>query len=164
MATKKEIYIVEDSADYRQLVRLIFEKHLRGYPIRFFQSGRELYQYMIFQSSPDFKGRRPGLIIMDLQLPAIHGVDMIDLVRQTPSNDSTSWKNIPIIVLSNMKISSEIQKCYENGANSFFNKPIDVDELRILLATICNYWIDFNVLPPSEVSLSGNLENQNLVE
>ena len=161
--TKKEIFIVEDSADYRQLIRAIFEQFLPDYPIRFFQGGSELYQYMILQSSPEFAGRRPGLIIMDLQLPAIHGVDMIGLIRQTPPNESTDWKNIPIIVLSNVSAGSEIQRCYQTGINSFFTKPIEFDELKNLFTTICKYWIDYNVLPSANLATPGGVRNQSLM-
>ncbi|MBE9463761.1 response regulator [Dyadobacter subterraneus] len=143
---KKEIYIVEDSADYRQLLRMIFTKSLPDYPLRFFQGGSELYQFMILQSSETYTGRIPGLIIMDLNLPIISGTDMITLVRQTPPNKNTNWNGIPIIILSNITAQEQVNKCYQVGADSYFVKPADAQELQALLKTICHYWIDHNVL------------------
>lgn len=153
-ADRKEIYIVEDSADYRQLIRIIFGQHLPDYQVRFFQGGSELYKFMILQSSDHYAGRHPGLIVMDLNLPVINGTDMISLVRQTPANKSTSWKDIPIIILSNMTGQDQINKCYQVGANSYFVKPVDLEELQSLLKMVCQYWIDHNVLAEPKHVLS----------
>jgi CheY-like chemotaxis protein len=150
--SKKEIYLIEDSADFRHLVRAIFDKFLPNYHVRFFQGGAELYQFMILQSAPSYSGRRPGLLIMDLEMPAIGGVDMIKLVRQTPSNDITEWKTMPIVVLSSSTSRSDIDRCYKAGVNSFFIKPTDFEELRSLLETICHYWIDHNQLAIPDLS------------
>ncbi|MCF0071053.1 response regulator [Dyadobacter sp. CY261] len=143
--SKKEIYLVEDSSDFRQVVRTIFNKFLPDYHVRLFQGGQELYQYMILQSSEEFKGRRPGLVLLDLQLPAISGLEILKLVRQTPSNKETEWKTIPIVILTNAAGQPEIvSKCYQAGANSFIVKPDDLEGLRTVLETMCHQWIDYN--------------------
>lgn len=142
--SKKEIYLVEDSSDFRQLVRGIFTKFLPEYHVRFFQGGQELYQYMVLQSAEDFKGRRPALIVLDLQLPAISGFELLKLIRQTPANAVTDWKTIPIAILSGTAVQEDINRCYRAGANSFFIKPIEFEELHTLLETMCRYWLDYN--------------------
>lgn len=144
---KKEIYLVDDSADHRYLVRTIFNKFLPNYHVRFFQGGHELYQFLILQSSPDYTGRRPGLIILDLKMPAINGLELLKLLRQTPDNADTQWKTIPIVILSNNSSNEIISRCYFAGANSFFKKPVEFEELRFMLETICHYWLDYNRLP-----------------
>lgn len=141
---KKEIYLVEDSSDFRQLVRSVFTQFLPDYHVRFFQGAQELYQYMVLQSAEQFKGRRPGLIILDLQLPTISGFELLKLVRQTPSNHETDWKTIPIVILSNTLRQDDINRCYRAGANSFLIKPIEFEDLHTLLDTMCRYWIDYN--------------------
>ncbi|OJV19185.1 MAG: hypothetical protein BGO21_21030 [Dyadobacter sp. 50-39] len=142
--SKREIYLVEDSSDFRQLVRGIFTKFLPDYHVRFFQGAQELYQYMVLQSAEQFKGRRPGLIILDLQLPAINGFELLKLVRQTPANTETDWKTIPIVILSGAGRQEDVNRCYQAGANSFFVKPVEFEELHTLLETMCRYWIDYN--------------------
>ncbi|TLV03415.1 response regulator [Dyadobacter luticola] len=151
---RKEIYIVEDSPDFRHLVRSIFKKFLPEYDIRFFQGGSELYQFIILQSTEEYSGKLPGLIIMDLELPTIDGFEMIKLLRRSPSNKATAWNTIPIVVLSNNSTQADIDKAYRSSVNSFFIKPVDFDELRLLLETICRYWIDYNrlALPDQETS------------
>jgi len=143
----KEIYLVDDSADHRYLVRTIFKKFLPNYHVRFFQGGNELYQFLILQSSPDYTGRRPGLIILDLKMPSINGLELLKLLRQTPDNAATQWKTIPIVILSNNSSNEIINRCYLAGANSFFMKPVEFEELRYMLETISHYWLDYNKLP-----------------
>lgn len=140
--SKKEIYLVEDSGEFRRLARGIFTKFLADYHIRFFQGAQELYQYMVLQSAEQFKGRRPGLIMIDLQLPVINGFDLLKLVRQTPPNAETDWKTIPIVILSDTARQEDIDRCQQAGANAVFVKPVDFEELHTLLETMCRRWID----------------------
>lgn len=142
--SKKEIYLVEDSSEFRQIVRNIFTKFLPDYHVRFFQGGQELYQYMVLQSAEQFKGRRPALIVLDLQLPTINGLELLKLVRQTPPNMETDWKTIPIVIMSSTARQEDINRCYLAGANSFFIKPVEFEELHALLELMCRYWIDHN--------------------
>lgn len=144
---KKEIYLVDDSADYRLLVRGIFTKFLPNYHVKFFQGANELYQFLILQSSPDYKGRRPAMIMMDLDMPSIDGITLLKLLRNTPDNAATQWKTLPVIILSNSDSPDVINKCYQAGINSYFVKPFDFDELRVMLETICHYWVNYNRLP-----------------
>lgn len=145
--SKMEIYLVDDSADHRYLVRTIFNKFLPNYHVRFFQGGKELYEYLILQSAPGFTGRLPGLIILDLKMPTIDGYEMLKLLRQTPDNSNTRWKTLPIVILTSNSTDRDISKCYLAGANSFFIKPVEFEDLRYLLETVCHYWMDFNKLP-----------------
>ncbi|HEV7379521.1 MAG TPA: response regulator [Dyadobacter sp.] len=152
--TKKEIFLVEDSSDFRQLVRTIFSKFLPEYSVRSFQGGSELYQYMVMQSSEGYTGRRPSLIIMDLHLPTLDGYEILKLIRQTPPNTVTDWKTLPVVMLSASSKQSDVNRCYQAGANSFFIKPVDFEELKKLLETICHYWVDYNILVHVEQDLS----------
>lgn len=152
--TQKDIFLVEDSSDFRQLVRTIFAKFLPEYSVRSFQGGSELYQYMVMQSSDGYTGKRPSLIIMDLNLPTLNGYEILKLIRQTPSNNVTDWKTLPVVMLSGTSTQHDVNRCYQAGANSFFVKPVDFEELKTLLETICHYWVDYNILAHVEQDMS----------
>jgi len=141
---KKEILLVEDSSDFRQIVRKIFSTFLPEYNVKSFQGADELYRYMILQSSDDYEGRRPALIILDLKLPNINGVELLKLLRQTPANKVTDWKTIPVVMLSSSDRQEDVNKCYQAGASSYLVKPMDFEDLRKLLETVCFYWLDLN--------------------
>ena len=147
---QKEIFLVEDSYDFRQIVRMIFTRFLPEYKVRFFQGVSELYNYMILQSDENYKGRRPVLIVIDLKMPTINGLEAVKMLRQTPSNQVTQWQTIPVVMLSSMANQDEINKCYMAGATSYFVKPVGFEELKQLLTRICHYWVDFNRLAMSD--------------
>jgi len=158
--TQKEIFLVEDSSDFRQIARTIFTQFLPEYNIRSFQGAQELYKYMIFQSDENFKGRRPALIILDLKMPTIGGLEVLKMLRQTPSNAVTQWETLPVIMLSAMARQEDINKCYKAGATSFLVKPVDFEELKKLLTEICHYWVDYNKLASVSTSEVTNLKFQ----
>ena len=153
---QREIYLVEDSSDFRQLIRSIFHHHLPNYKIKSFQGARELYQYMVLQSGEDYSGGRPALIILDLKMHMMDGLELLKLIRQTPSNASTDWTVLPVVMFSAAATQEEINQCYQAGANSFFVKPYDPEELRKMLETICHYWVDYNCI--ASVTSSSNKE------
>ncbi|MCF0054527.1 response regulator [Dyadobacter sp. CY356] len=156
---EKEIFIVEDSADFRQIVRTIFAQYLPKYHIRSFMGVQELFKYMILQSDENFKGRRPVLIILDLKIPPFGGLEILKMLRQTPSNAVTVWETIPVIMLSSIARQEDINECYKAGAASYFIKPVEVEDLKQMLIKICNYWVDDNKL--ASVTGSKSLSNSN---
>jgi len=153
-----EIYLIDDSADQRLLVRTIFKQFLPNYHVRSFQGANELYQFLILQSSPEYNGRRPALIVMDLKMPSIDGLDLLKLIRKTPDNGVTDWGTIPVVILTNSSSPVDIKNCYKAGANSFITKPLDFEGLRSLLETICRYWIDYNRLADRSALISENAD------
>lgn len=147
MTDKKELYIVDDSADHRFVVENIFSKFLPQYSVRFFEGAQDLYHFLILQSAPDYNGKHPGLIILDLKMPAINGYELLKLLRQTPDNEKTQWKSLPVVMMSSEEAPQEISQCYQAGANSYLTKPLIFEELLEVMKATCQYWLDFNRAP-----------------
>ncbi|SEJ38295.1 Response regulator receiver domain-containing protein [Dyadobacter koreensis] len=147
MKTSKELYIVDDSEDHRFIIQNIFSKFLPSYPVRLFRGAKELYELLILQADVNYQGGLPGLIILDMKMPVIKGSDLLRLLRQTPDNDKMSWKTFPIVMMSSQSSPQEIAECYQAGASSFFTKPTDYEELKILFRVLCKFWLDYNRLP-----------------
>ncbi|MBE9464250.1 response regulator [Dyadobacter subterraneus] len=147
MTDRKELYIVDDSADHRFVLENIFTKFLPQYPVRFFEGAQDLYHFLILQSAPDYKGILPGLIILDLKMPSINGYELLKLLRKTPDNEKTQWRSLPVVMMSSEYAPQEIIQCYQAGANSYLTKPLIFEELRDVLFTTCQYWLDFNRSP-----------------
>jgi CheY-like chemotaxis protein len=148
--SSKEIFHVEGSPEFRQLVRTIFKEFLPRYSVRSFQGGSELYQYMVMQSSDSYTGKLPSLIIMNINLPTLNGYELLKLIRQTPSNSSTDWKTIPVVMFGESESQEDVDRCYQAGANSFFLRPSEPDQLRNILETLCNQWLEHNPQTPPE--------------
>ena len=147
MKIRRELYVVDDSEDHRFIIQSIFTKFLPSYPIRLFHGAKDLYELLIIQADTGYKGSLPGLIILDLKMPLIKGYDLLRLLRQTPDNEKISWKTFPIVMMSSEGSQQEIVECYQAGANSFFNKPADPEELKFVFQTLCKFWLDYNRLP-----------------
>jgi len=70
-------------------------------------------------------GRRPDLIILDINIPEVSGLDMIEFLRRRPES-----KNIPIVMLSSEAADTIVDKALELGADSYIRKPVTLPELE----------------------------------
>jgi len=112
-----KILIVEDSADAREMLALLFD--MEGYNVATAEDGRE----GLMRASAD----SPDLIVTDIQMPNIDGTEMIRRLRAQPS-----CSRVPIIVMT--AYGSEIAaRAVQSGANRALTKPVDYD---LLLETI----------------------------
>src|SRR5207245_83109 len=82
----------------------------------------------------------PKLILLDLKLPVKNGFEVLQWIRSY-----ASYISIPIVVLTDCFDERIVQRAYELGANSFLNKPKDLESLQKLLSSIREYWLSLNV-------------------
>ena len=75
-------------------------------------------------------GKKPDLLILDLNMPEISGLDMIEFLRRRADS-----KNLPIVMLSSEAADSVVDKALELGADSYVMKPITIEELEKAMAT-----------------------------
>ena len=94
----------------------------------------------------------PDLIISDLNLPKISGQQVISVIKA----DSV-FKKIPVIVFSTSKLKSDIEKCYEYGANAYLSKPVDIDKIFELVELIDKFWLRNCLLVKNPGSTEANV-------
>jgi CheY-like chemotaxis protein len=75
-------------------------------------------------------GKMPDLIILDINLPEVSGLDMLEFLRRRPE-----WKNLPVVMLSSEAADSIVDKALELGADSYVIKPVTIEELEKAMAT-----------------------------
>ena len=75
-------------------------------------------------------GKMPDLIILDINLPEVSGLDMLEFLRRRPE-----WKNLPVVMLSSEAADSIVDKALELGADSYVMKPVTIEELEKAMAT-----------------------------
>ena len=75
-------------------------------------------------------GIRPDLIILDINIPEVSGLDMVEFLRRRPES-----KNIPIVVLSSEAADTIVDKALELGADSYIRKPVTLQELEKAMTT-----------------------------
>jgi CheY-like chemotaxis protein len=87
---------------------------------------------------------KPGLILLDINLPKLNGIDVLKAIKQDPH-----LRRIPVIMLTVSKRDEDIIKSYENGCNSFIQKPINFENFVAVVKEIGLYWGLFNIFSPN---------------
>lgn len=131
---KKVLYIEDNVADIKLLEEAISFNDL-AINLEYVTDGQEMLNYFEAAKAAHYKDL-PDLIISDLNLPKISGQQVIQEIKQ----DSV-FKKIPIIVFTTSKLRSDIEKCYEYGANAYLSKPVDIDQIFELVELIDKFWL-----------------------
>lgn len=137
MATEpKTILLVEDNADDEQLTLRAMRQSEVPNIIRVARDGAEALDHLFGASA----GRRlPDLILLDLKLPKISGLEVLAKIRQEPST-----KTLPVVVLTSSDEERDIVESYQLGANSYIRKPVDFDEFIDAVRQLGLYWLSMN--------------------
>jgi DNA-binding response OmpR family regulator len=117
----KHIWVIDDDEEMSRAVGLMLK--LLNCEIAAFFNVRAAAQTLLV-------GRRPDLIILDLNLPEVTGLDMVEFLRRRPES-----KNIPIVMLSSESSDSIIERALELGADSYIKKPVTIEELEKAMTT-----------------------------
>jgi len=117
----REIWIVDDDEEMSRAIGLML-KLLECEVVTFFN---------VRSAAQNFAaGKKPDLIILDLNMPEITGIDMIEFLRRRPDT-----KNLPIIMLSSEAADSVVDRALKLGADSYIMKPVTIEELEKAMAT-----------------------------
>jgi len=131
------ILLVEDNPDDAALTELA----LRGLPaqLEVARDGQEALDYLF---NPD--NELPRLVLLDLRLPNIDGLEVLRRIRENERTCST-----PVVILTGSTAPDDIATGYRYGANSYVCKPPDFDEFSGLIRQLGSYWLAVNEPPPN---------------
>ena len=138
------ILMADDDDDDRLLARdALSESKVEG-DIRFVENGEELMDYLCRRGKyhDQATAPRPGLILLDLNMPRKDGREALREIKSDPE-----LKRIPVVVLTTSKADTDVGAIYELGANSFISKPFQFDALVNVMKVIGQYWLRTVELP-----------------
>jgi len=142
------LLVIEDSNEDFEAFQRYVERSPMTIPIYRCVDGDEalafLYRtgrYADPQSAP-----RPGLILLDLNLPGTDGREVLRKIKQ----DET-LKLVPVVVFTTSNNPKDIEACYRCGVNSYIVKPMDFNRLKHSIQILIDYWFDTTVLPTSVI-------------
>ena len=118
----KTILLVEDNESNIETVADFLK--IDGYQIKIARNGLEALDKVNFS--------RPDLIIMDIQMPGLDGIEVIQRIRGNPSIE----QQIPIIALTALAMPGDRERCLRAGANKYMSKPVQLKELRNILTSL----------------------------
>jgi CheY-like chemotaxis protein len=141
---ERELYIVDDNPDHHFLVYQALKQLDKSYCVKFFEDGRSLYRHLDVLAHRHDDDHFPGLIILDLNMPGMSGMELLTLIKQPARGIRTHFKDIPVVVMSSDTSESTIIQCYKRGANSYIVKPISYDQIKSTLQAVCKFWLHDN--------------------
>lgn len=137
------ILMADDDADDRMLTKDALEESRVLNELRFVEDGEELMDYLKRQGKyADADAPRPGLILLDLNMPKKDGREALKEIKADPD-----LRRIPIVVMTTSKAEEDIFRSYDIGASSFITKPVTFGRLVDLMRALGDYWVEFVELP-----------------
>lgn len=140
------ILLVEDSPEDFETTQRAFRKSGLRNPIFRCADGDEALDYLFHRGKYADAGKapRPGVILLDLNLPGTDGREVLTEVKADPV-----LKHIPVIVLTTSSDQRDVDACYRAGASSYIQKPVDLDGFMRAIERLNDYWFEVVILPKS---------------
>lgn len=138
------ILIADDDEDDRLLAEDALRESRLANNLKFVEDGEQLMDYLKQRGefADPIKAPRPGLILLDLNMPRKDGREALREIKSDPS-----LRSIPVIVLTTSKAQEDVLKTYDLGVNSFITKPVTFDSLVDLMQLLGRYWFEIVELP-----------------
>jgi two-component system response regulator len=136
--------MADDDADDRQMTKEAFEESHLNNDLRFVEDGVELLDYLKRRGKyiNPFNAPRPGLILLDLNMPKKDGREALREIKADPR-----LKSIRVVVLTTSKAEEDIFRIYELSAASYITKPVTFVALIEVVRTLGKYWLEIVELP-----------------
>jgi CheY-like chemotaxis protein len=138
------ILMADDDEDDRLMAEEALKEAKLLNPVRFVKNGEELLDYLYHRGeySNGKSAPRPGLILLDLNMPKKDGREALREIKADPE-----LKQIPVIVLTTSMAEEDIYRTYDLGVNSYITKPVAFEGLVEVMKHLANYWFNIVKLP-----------------
>ena len=138
------ILLVEDDAAHAEIVRRNFADCRLANTLMHVTDGQAALDYLKQQDafSDPAKAPRPGIILLDLRLPKVDGLEVLRSIKTDPKLSS-----IPVVILTTSNAESDKVKAYATHANSYLVKPVDFTKFTELMTAFGYYWVAWNQSP-----------------
>lgn len=138
------ILLVEDEEAHAEIVRRNFENCRIANQLIHVTDGQAALDYLYRRNgySEPAQTPRPGIILLDLRLPKVDGLEVLKTVKNDPQ-----LSTIPVVILTTSKAEADMVKAYHCHANSYLVKPVDFTQFSQLMETFGFYWLAWNQYP-----------------
>ena len=148
----KNILLVEDNPDDSELMKLAFSQEEIPHNLIVLDDGIKALNYLQDRAeramsraavNENLTASMPALVMLDLNLPLIDGVEVLKRIRADPRT-----RILPVVIISSSNEPQDLIDSYINGCNSYIRKPINFTQLQTFVREISTYWLTVNQLPP----------------
>ncbi|MGH3153981.1 MAG: response regulator [Streptosporangiaceae bacterium] len=141
-----DVLLVEDDAGDALMVREYFAQAGRASRFHVTPDGQQALRFLR-QAGEYTDAPRPGLILLDLNLPGLHGLEVLARIKADPG-----LRIIPVVVLSSSRHPDDIQRSYEMNANAYIVKPADLDGFEDMIRQVDACFLHLIEPPPASVT------------
>ena len=141
------ILLVEDNDTYADLVIRGMRDQQVANKIHHVTDGEQALNYLFGRGAyaDPVQNPRPNLVLLDLRLPRVDGLEVLRIIKATPS-----LLRIPVVILTSSDAESDIVKSFDYHANSYVVKPLDYKLFTKLMKDLGSYWLGWNAKPPGD--------------
>ncbi|HSU76494.1 MAG TPA: response regulator [Burkholderiales bacterium] len=139
--SEKMILLVEDSPDDEELTTRALRQAKIANEIVVARDGAEAVDFLFGEGAYAGRdvSRTPAVVLLDLKLPKLSGLDVLDRLRADPRT-----RLVPVVILTSSSEEEDMLKSYQLGANSYVRKPVDFGQFAQAVSQLGIYWLLLN--------------------
>ena len=150
----KPILLVEDDKRDLELTLMALERSQLTNEVITVRDGAQALAYLNQEGEFADRGTgNPAVILLDLKLPKVDGLEVLEQVRANPS-----LRSVPVVMLTSSQQESDVLRSYELGVNAYVVKPVDFKQFVSAIADLGVFWAVLNEPPPGSVKTSRRYE------
>lgn len=136
-SSNKLLLMIEDSDEDFHAIQRMLRKQSFIFPIYRCSDAEEAFDFLYHEGEyiDTIKAPRPSLIMLDLNLPGTDGREILEEIKQ-----DEQLRLIPVVVFTTSSNPKDIESCYQQGANSYMIKPINISKLEESVSSFIDYW------------------------
>jgi CheY-like chemotaxis protein len=140
---------VEDDEPYVFLLRLTFERAGITNPVHVVSDGQMALDYLagVGEFADRSKYPLPCLVLLDLNLPKVGGLDVLKWIRQQPD-----LNRLVVVVMSSSAQPEDVERAYKLGANSYIEKPLELGRTQEIVQLLKGWWLGYNCYAPFDAA------------
>ncbi|KQP15053.1 response regulator [Pseudorhodoferax sp. Leaf267] len=150
----KPILLVEDDARDLELTLVALERSQLANEVVVLRDGAQALDYLRREGQhADRAEGNPAVILLDLKLPKVNGLEVLEAVRASPA-----LRSIPVVMLTSSQQEADVVKSYELGVNAYVVKPVEFSQFVSAIADLGIFWAVLNEPPPGSLRASRRYE------
>ncbi len=150
----KPILLVEDDKRDLELTLVALERSQLANDVVIARDGAQALEYLRREGDHAERSEgNPAVILLDLKLPKVNGLEVLEAVRANPA-----LRSIPVVMLTSSQEESDVVKSYDLGVNAYVVKPVEFNQFVAAIADLGIFWAVLNEPPPGSLRASRRYE------
>jgi CheY-like chemotaxis protein len=145
----KPILLVEDNPHDLELTLVALERSQLANDVVVKRDGAEALDYLLRRGEHQSRDDgNPAVLLLDLKLPKVDGLEVLKTVRETPA-----LRSIPVVMLTSSREEPDLMRAYEMGVNAYVVKPVEFKDFVAAISDLGIFWAVLNEPPPGSLRL-----------